>query len=100
MAFLNSLTGRARSVFHELAKRQMGADSGGTATRTTFNDLFEAMKKDLIITDTGTLRNVVNEIETHDLLQTRRAADAAQQLWIPLPDEQLKAILNEIGLRN
>lgn len=98
IAFLNSLAEKARSVFRELAVRQMGGEEGGAATRTTFNDLFESAKEQFLVSDTGTLRNILNEIETHDLLQTRRGADAAQQLWIPLQDKQLEAILNEIGL--
>lgn len=99
IALLNSLTERARNVFRDLALRQMqGADEETPASRTTFNELFTSARENFWVSDPETMRNILTELKTHDLLQTRRCADAAEKLWIPLQDVQLEAILNEIGL--
>lgn len=102
VAMLNSLTERARNVFRELVVRQMHGDNNernGVVNKTKFNDLFQAVKEQFIVSDAETLRNILTELKTHDLLQIqRRREDAAEVLWIPLPDSQLEDILNEIGL--
>lgn len=98
IALLNSLTKNACSVFRELALRQMQGEEGLSSSRITFNELFKAVKEVFLLSDAGALRNILTELKTHDLLQTRRCADAAEQLWIPLQDAQLEAVLTGIGL--
>lgn len=98
IAVLKSLSERARKVFRLLADRQTGGEalggSGGMqAIRTTFNDLFEHAKKEFLVTDQVSLQNILTELETHQMLGKRRAADAAAQLVIPLQVPQLREIL-------
>eukprot|EP00177_Eucheuma_denticulatum_P008808 GFKZ01015996.1.p1 GENE.GFKZ01015996.1~~GFKZ01015996.1.p1 ORF type:complete len:456 (+),score=52.81 GFKZ01015996.1:157-1524(+) len=98
IAVLQSLSQRARKVFRLLADRQTGGEalgSGGAvgAIRTTFNDLFEHAKKEFLVTDQVSLQNILTELETHQMLDKRRAADAAAQLVIPLQIPQLREIL-------
>lgn len=98
VAMLNSLTKNARNAFRELVIRQMDGSDSAASAKTTFNDLFEALKEAFIVSDPEALRGILNELQTHDLLQTRTRPDASQLLWIPLPDSQLEDVLNEIGL--
>lgn len=103
VAFLNSLSAKARLVFRYLAGRQIG-DNGNNApssaaaphVRTTFNQLFEVVKEKFWMSDQATLRQFLNEMGTHDMLQTRRGADAVEQLWIPLQAQQLENVLKQI----
>ncbi|KAI0562230.1 origin recognition complex subunit 2 ORC2 [Gracilaria domingensis] len=102
VALLTSLSKRARQVFEVLAQRQLDADHAKSTThsaisRTTFNQLFEITKEKFLTTDANTLRGILTELHTHDLLQSKRGADAAEQLWIPLHKAQLEAIILEIN---
>lgn len=103
IALLKSLSERARDVFRELANRQTGGtrdqDTANdvSQTRTTFNQLFETAKERFLASDPSTLRIILTELQTHDLLASRRGADAAEQLWIPLQNSQLEAVLAEVG---
>lgn len=107
IALLRSLSQRARKVFRLLAERQTGGDalkeeihqaSGKAAqARTTFNDLFEESKCQFLVSEPATLQVILTELETHQLLESRRGVDAAAQLIIPLQVSQLRAILKEIA---
>lgn len=97
VAFLNSLAERSRDVFRELASRQLHTSHNPSALCTTFNELFGSVKTQFIVSEPDTLRSIMNELQTHDLLVSRLGADAAEQLSIPLPQAQLEAVLEEIG---
>lgn len=97
VALLQSLSERARAVFRELADRQKGAEKGGLHMRTTFNEFFEMVKQKFLVSDQATLRTILTELSTHDLLQTRRGVDSAERLWIPLDETQLEEILGKIA---
>lgn len=103
VALLQSLSERARQVFRELAERQVGRKGGDgepeevNHKRTTFNQLFDAAKEKFLASDPATLRIILTELQTHDLLQSRRGADAAEQMWVPLQAEQLHEVLSAIG---
>lgn len=106
IALLNSLSERARKVFTELAKRQTGGavlreeedgkDGDVAQTRTTFNQLFETCKEQFLASDQTSLNLILTELETHELLECRRGADAASQLWVPLQLAQLRTIVKAI----
>eukprot|EP00178_Gracilaria_changii_P016728 TRINITY_DN48048_c0_g1_i1.p1 TRINITY_DN48048_c0_g1~~TRINITY_DN48048_c0_g1_i1.p1 ORF type:complete len:420 (+),score=46.73 TRINITY_DN48048_c0_g1_i1:315-1574(+) len=102
VVLLKSLSERARRVFEVLAQRQLDADHAsaskeGSISRTTFNRLFDITKEKFLASDPASLRIILTELHTHDLLQSKRGADAAEQLWIPLQKGQLEAIIAEIG---
>lgn len=102
IALLKSLSERARCVFEVLAQRQLSNDETGTAkdsvlSRTTFNQLFEIAKEKFFASDPASLRIILTELHTHDLLQSKRGVDAAEQLWIPLRKSQLEAIIRDIS---
>lgn len=97
VAFLNSLAERSRDVFRDLASRQLHANKNPSTACTTFNELFESVKTQFIVSEPDTLRSIMNELQTHDLLVSRLGADAAEQLSIPLPQAQLEAVLEEMG---
>ena len=94
---LRSLSNNARKVFNELAKGQTAVEEGDSIPRTTFNRLFDACRRGFICTDTSSLRSILTELETHDMLERRRGADAEEQIWIPLSVEQLKSVLEQIA---
>lgn len=101
VALLKSLSDRARKLFRFLTERQMGGktpdgESKQAALRLTFNELFEHAKSKFLASDPATLRTILTELQTHDLLSSRRGADMAEQLWIPLESAQLKDILRQI----
>lgn len=106
IALLNSLSERARKVFRELAKRQTGGavlregeskdDAEGPQMRTTFNELFELSKEQFLASDPTSLQVILTELQTHQLLECRRGADAASQLWIPLHLSQLRDIVKAV----
>lgn len=103
VALLKSLSERACSTFRELARKQTdhGATPGtGAPTRLTFNQLFEMTKRKFLVSDPATLRMILTELETHDLLQRRRGADMTEQLWIPLDSSQLQQVLSQIDVSN
>lgn len=110
---LNSLSVNARKVFRELAQGQVapdadeagggkeaakGAGTGAAAVvkRSTFNNLFESCRRGFICTDTTSLRSILTELETHDMLERRRGADAEEQIWVPLSATQLKLVLSQM----
>lgn len=97
VAFLSSLAERSRDVFRELASRQLHANQNPHVVCTTFNELFETVKTRFIVSEPDTLRSIMIELQTHDLLVSRLGVDAAEQLSIPLPRAQLEAVLAEIG---
>lgn len=103
IALLQSLSERARKVFALLADRQTGGaalkEDGQPAAEprdTTFHDLFEQAKNRFLVSDHSSLQTILTELETHQLLQTRRLADASAQLCIPLLLPQLKAVLKVV----
>jgi len=65
--------------------------------KATFNTLFDSCRREFICTDTASLRTILTELETHDMLERRRGADAEEQIWIPLTEEQLKSVLDQIS---
>lgn len=93
---LRSLSNNARKVFNELAEGQTAVEEGDAIPRTTFNKLFEVCRRGFICTDTSSLRSILTELETHDMLERRRGADAEEQIWIPLSVQQLKDVLEQI----
>lgn len=109
---LKSLSQKARKVFSLLAERQAGSDvstdqgTEGTERhsrranqpqiRTTFNDLYDACRTKFLTSSTSDLKTILTELETHELLESRRGADAAEQLWIPLAEAQLKNVLSQV----
>lgn len=107
IALLRSLSERARKVFRLLAERQTGGEAlmreteeasrKGTQLRTTFNDLFEQSKCQFLVSEPATLQVILTELETHQLLESRRGVDAAAQLVIPLQISQLRVILKDIA---
>ena len=109
IALLSSLSERARQVFKLLADWQLGQKSEegndetkGSATkivRTTFNELFKIARDQFLASDPVSLRVILTELQTHDLLQTRRGVDAAEQIWLPLQNTQLQEIVDRIAMR-
>lgn len=101
---LRSLSANARKVFAQLAQNQLGPEdqmeagskNAAPIARTTFNSLFDGCRRAFICTDTASLRSILTELETHDMLERRRGADAEEQIWIPLTVEQLKNVLSQI----
>lgn len=107
---LKSLSANARKVFRALAKCQTNANATDAAstsvpikvgarsqvTRITFNALFDICRQNFLCTDTASLRAILTELETHDVLERRRGADAAEQLWIPLTNTQLESVLSQV----
>lgn len=61
--------------------------------RTTFVELSNRSRDEYIATDPVAVKSFLTELETHDLLERRRGADAAEQLWIPLSVEQLTTVM-------
>lgn len=103
IALLQSLSERARKVFTLLADRQTGGaalkecdQSAAEPRDTTFHDLFEQAKNRFLVSDQSSLQIILTELETHQLLQRKRLADASAQLCIPLQLPQLRAVLKVV----
>lgn len=97
---LRSLSVNARKVFAALAKFQMGDDDndhGATpAAKITFNNLFESCRSAFICNDISSLRTILTELVTHEMLERRRGADAEEQIWIPLTTVEIKTVLEQV----
>ncbi len=65
--------------------------------RITFGNLFAKAREEFLASDPNSLRTFLNELQTHDLLDRRKGADAAEQLWIPLSKEQVATVLSTIS---
>lgn len=106
IALLKSLSTKARGVFRALAEAQTGVENTredaslkgkSRVSRLTFNQLFEITKERFLASDFATLRTTLTELQTHDLLESRRGADMEEQIWVPLDASQLKVVLKEIA---
>jgi origin recognition complex subunit 2 len=64
--------------------------------RTTFLKLFERCRDEYLSSDPASVKSFLTELETHDMLDRRKGADAAEQLWIPLSEEQLRTVLANV----
>jgi origin recognition complex subunit 2 len=69
-----------------------------TVNRTTFNDFYNQCRGKFLASDPASLKTMLTELETHDLLDRRKAADAAEQLWIPLTAQQLEEIVLNLDI--
>lgn len=104
---LRSLTAKARKVFRLMAEpiaAKDGTDDIGPDKRDdkdvekmTFNGLFDQSRQKFYVSNPADLRSILTELKTHDLLESRVGADAAQLIWLPLTPAQAKAVLKELG---
>ena len=91
VALLKSLSRNARRLFRYLASSQM------EEKRMCFNALYEYAKMQFLASDPATLRIILTELQTHELLSVKRGNDMAEVLSIPLQHAQLKDILAAVG---
>jgi origin recognition complex subunit 2 len=122
VVLLNSLSPNARKLFRLLAEMQAGTDARGGGRggdgdgaaaaadrpekrarvagwgdrRTTFLDLSARCRDEYLPSDPASVRAFLTELQTHELLDRRKGADAAERLWIPLSAEQLATVVRSV----
>lgn len=91
---LRSLTPNAQSVFRVLAEFQIGhpEDQG-----LPLNRLYTACREQFLVSSEVTLRAHLTEFKDHELLKFRRGVDGQDCLYIPLPNEALTKLLEDIA---
>lgn len=93
VALLRSLSGRARKVFRMLAEEQTKGEEGAIS----FGNLFEKARRAYLVADAASLRLILTELRTHELLEEKRASDGSTMIKIPLAEAELKEVLDIIA---
>ncbi|KAG0565424.1 hypothetical protein KC19_8G189500 [Ceratodon purpureus] len=90
---LRSLTPNAQSVFRVLGEFQIShpEDQG-----LPLNRLYTACREQFLVSSEVTLRAHLTEFKDHELLKFRRGVDGQDCLYIPLPNEALSKLLEDI----
>ncbi|GAQ89388.1 origin recognition complex subunit 2 [Klebsormidium nitens] len=90
---LKSLTPNARGVFKVLAGQQLAPDHD---QGLPFHRLYTLCREKFIVSSETTLRTHLVEFRDHQLVKTRRGHDGQDCLYIPLKEEVLTILLDEL----
>lgn len=91
---LQSLTPNARSVFRVLAEHQLAnPDEEGMP----INNLYTTCRSRFLVSSQVTLNSHLTEFKDHELVKTRRDADGQDCLYIPISNEALQKVLQDIS---
>lgn len=90
---LQSLTPNAQNVFRTLADFQMSnPDDQGVSQ----HQLYTVCREKFLVSSELTLRAILGEFRDHKLLKSRRGSNGQDCLYIPLPQESLAKLLQEL----
>ncbi|CAI9117640.1 OLC1v1019072C1 [Oldenlandia corymbosa var. corymbosa] len=91
---LQSLTPNAQSVFRVLAEHQLAhPDEEGMPT----NNLYAICRERFLVSSQVTLNSHLTEFKDHELVKMRRDSDGQDCLYIPIPNEALQKIMQELS---
>jgi origin recognition complex subunit 2 len=117
---MRSLTALAKNIFRVLAECQLAQQSGSNAdedadeyaneedggnTRKAvagdlgmpYADYFAECQSMLLVTSDSAFRNQLTEFRDHFIIQSRLDQQGSELLFIPLPSNDLKTVLNEMS---
>ncbi|KAK9845335.1 hypothetical protein WJX81_003690 [Elliptochloris bilobata] len=90
---LRTLVPNARAIFRLLAEFQMADDEDGGIA---FPHLFRLCRERFLVGNELGLRAHLTEFRDHELLQTRRAPDGTDLLSVPMEDDALRRLLQDM----
>ncbi|EFN52388.1 hypothetical protein CHLNCDRAFT_26858, partial [Chlorella variabilis] len=90
---LASLSHSAREVFRLVADAQL--DPSGEQG-VTFQRLFQQCRERFLVSNEMLLKAFLTEFRDHELLQTKRASDGSELLHVPLGEEVLQQVLQDM----
>ncbi|KAL4449034.1 hypothetical protein ABPG77_007751 [Micractinium sp. CCAP 211/92] len=90
---LASLSHSAREVFRLVAEAQL--DPAGDRG-VTFQRLFQLCRERFLVSNEMLLKSFLTEYRDHELLGTRRGADGAELLHVPLEETVLQQVLADV----
>lgn len=93
---LRTLVPQARAIFKLLAEHQMEEREEGEEEGMTFAQLFRMSRERLLVANDAALRGHLTEFKDHDLLQTRRGQDGSDLLIIPIEEQTLLQVLEDV----
>jgi origin recognition complex subunit 2 len=83
---------------HAKHKANSSPEAAAAMNRTTFNEFYNQCREKFLASDPASLKTMLIELETHELLDRRKAADAAEKIWIPLTVQQLQDIVKNLDI--
>lgn len=91
---LASLSHSAREVFRLIADAQLDASAGEQGI--SFTRLFQRCRERFLVSNEMLLKAFLTEFKDHELLQTKRGGDGSDLLHIPLSEEVLQQVLQDV----
>lgn len=101
---LTSLTDNARGIFKILAEHQIleslgGGDGSGKAEDLglPYSAYYTRAREGFFVSNDITFRTQLTEFRDHKIIQSRRAADGSEVLYIPMDAETLTGVLENMA---
>ncbi|NXG79979.1 ORC2 protein, partial [Baryphthengus martii] len=92
---LCSLTLNARGIFRLLARYQLENKDNPSYPGLSFHDFYQQCREAFLVNNDLTLRAQLTEFRDHKLIRTKRGADGAEYLIIPVDDSTLTDFLEK-----
>jgi origin recognition complex subunit 2 len=97
---LATLQHTAREVFRLIADLQMDSSTRGTTTNNsggvTATRLLSLCRQRFLLSNQQTLNDFLKEFKDHDLVQIKRSSDGTEVLHIPMNDDALEKVLDNM----